>query len=93
MATSYTLDKISKYPGTRWRNVPDEAEISAKFIAVIQRYIYTHFLTFFNTFKILAPKLCVQRTTKTENVKKLLKKISIDLKLCMHIKNLVIINN
>ena len=71
--------------------MPDKAEISAKFIAVIQRY--THFLTFFNTFKILTPKLCVQRITKTENVKKLLKKISIDLKLCMHLKNLVVINN
>ena len=37
-------------------------------IAVIQRY--TDFLTFFNTFNILTPKLCVQRITKTKNVKK-----------------------
>jgi len=28
--------KASRNP--RWRNMPDEAEISAKFIAVIQRY-------------------------------------------------------
>ena len=28
-------------------------------------------LTFFNTFNILTPKFCIQRITKTENVKKL----------------------
>ena len=45
----------------------DEGEISAKFtavfIAVIQRYT--------DIFNILTPKSCVQRITKTENVKKL----------------------
>ena len=55
--------------------MPDEAEISVKFIAVIQRY--TEFLTFFYTFNSLTPKLCVQRITKTENVKKLPKLIFI----------------
>ena len=49
------------------RNMPDEVEFSAKFIAVfiavIQRYK--------DIFNILTPKLCVQRMTKTENVKKL----------------------
>ena len=44
--------------------MPDEAEISATFIAVIQKY--TDFLTFFNTFNILTPKLCVQRITDRE---------------------------
>ena len=33
--------------------------------------IYTFFNIFFTTFDILTPKLCVQRITKKENVKKL----------------------
>ena len=49
----------------RWRKMPDEAEISVK------TKIYTFFLTFFNAFNILTPKLCVQRIAKTENVQKL----------------------
>ncbi len=40
--------------------MPDEAEISAKFIAVNK-----------DIFNILTPKSCVQRIAKTENVKKL----------------------
>ncbi len=37
----------------RWRNMPDEAEISAKFIAVIQRY--TNIFEYFNS-KIVRSK-------------------------------------
>ncbi len=45
--------------------MPDEAETSAKFIAVNK-----------DIFNILTPKSCVQRITKTENVKKQLPKFT-----------------
>ena len=44
--------------------MPDEAEFSAKFIAVF-------IAVYEDIFNILTPKSCVQRITKTENVKEL----------------------
>ena len=50
--------------------MPDEAEFSAKFIAVFKAVLkrYTHFFKFLS---VLTPKSCVERITKTENVKQL----------------------
>ena len=49
--------------------MPDEAEFSAKFIAVFKAVFYRY--THFKVLSVLTPKSCVKRITKTENVKQL----------------------